>query len=140
MSFAQTHAITDICILVKDAARSADFYIGKLGFELNRRAEGFAEFNGAGLTLACWEIAHLAEHTGVSAVRAEGQHKVCVAVRLPTPEAVNAAYTELSAKGVPFYRAPEDYVWNARCVYFTGPDDELWELYAWKDGGSKGNF
>ena len=140
MPFAQTHAITDICILVKDAGRSADFYIDKLGFELNRRAEGFAEFNGAGLTLACWEIAHLSEHTGVNAARAEGPHKACIAVRLPSPEAVDAAHAELSGKGVVFYRPPEDYVWNARCAYFTGPDDELWEIYAWKDGGSKGNF
>ncbi|MDX3928529.1 MAG: VOC family protein [Shinella sp.] len=140
MSFAQTYPITDICILVKDAQRSIDFYVGKLGFELNRRAAGFAEFNGAGLTLACWEIAHLSEHTGVSSARAEGPHKACIAVRLPSPQAVDEAYAELTAKGVPFYDAPDDYGWNARCAYFTGPDDELWEIYAWKDGGSKGNF
>lgn len=140
MAFAQDHAITDICVLVKDAQRSVDFYVGKLGFALNRRAEGFAEFNGAGLTLACWEIDHLSEHTGVSDARAEGPHKVCIAVRLPSAEAVDEAYAELDGKGVPFYRPPADYVWNARCAYFIGPDDELWEIYAWNDGGSKGNF
>lgn len=44
-------------------------------------------------------------------------------------------HAELTAKGVPFYGPPENYVWNARCAYFTDPDDTLWELYAWLDGG-----
>ncbi|TWF58447.1 VOC family protein [Neorhizobium alkalisoli] len=140
MAFAQEHAITDICLLVKDTQRSIDFYVKKLGFEINRRAEGFVEFNGAGLTLACWEIDHLSDNTGVSNAKAEGPHKACIAVRVPSPEGVDAAYTELKGKGVPFYGEPADYVWNARGAYFIGPDDELWEIYAWKDGGSMGNF
>ena len=140
MSFAQRYAITDVCILVKDTKRSIDFYVGKLGFELNRQAEGFAEFNGAGLTLACWEIDHISSHTGISNAKAEGPHKVCVAVRLPTPEEIDEAFADLSGKGVVMYGPPEDYVWNARGFYFSGPDDELWEVYAWKDGGSAGNF
>lgn len=140
MAFAQEHAITDICLLVKDTQRSIDFYVDKLGFEINRRAEGFVEFNGAGLTLACWEIDHLSGNTGVSNAKAEGPHKACIAVRVPSPEAVDASYLELKDKGVPFYGEPTDYVWNARGAYFIGPDDELWEIYAWKDGGSMGNF
>jgi hypothetical protein len=44
-------------------------------------------------------------------------------------------HAELSGKGVPFYGPPENYAWNARCAYFTDPDDTLWELYAWLDGG-----
>lgn len=140
MPFAQDHAITDVCVLVKDTQRCIDFYVGKLGFEINRRAEGFVEFNGAGLTLACWELDHLSAHTGVPNAKAAGPHKICIAVRVPSPAAVDTAYAELVKKGVPFYGPPEDYVWNARGVYFTGPDDELWEIYAWKDGGSMGNF
>ncbi len=140
MPFAQDHAITDVCVLVKDTQRSIDFYVGKLGFTLNRRADGFAEFIGAGLTLACWELDHLSEHTGVANAKAEGPHKVCIAVRVPSPAAVDAAYQELMEKGVPFYGEPADYVWNARGAYFIGPDDELWEIYAWKDGGSVGNY
>jgi catechol 2,3-dioxygenase-like lactoylglutathione lyase family enzyme len=140
MAFAQEYAITDICLLVKDTQRSIDFYVDKLGFEINRRAESFVEFNGAGLTLACWEIDHLSDNTGVSNAKAEGPHKACIAVRVPSPEAVDASYAELKDKGVAFYGEPADYVWNARGAYFIGPDDELWEIYAWKDGGSMGNF
>ncbi|APO79493.1 glyoxalase/bleomycin resistanc protein/dioxygenase family protein (plasmid) [Rhizobium etli 8C-3] len=140
MAFAQDHAITDICILVKDVERSIDFYVEKLGFKINRRAEGFAEFHGAGLTLACWEIDHLSKHTGVSNGKAAGHHKACIAVRVPSPSAVDDAYGELKQKGVCFYGEPTDYVWNARGAYFSGPDDELWEIYAWKEGGSAGDF
>lgn len=139
MNFGLIHAITDVCILVKDISRSIDFYVGKLGFCLNRQADGFAEFSGAGFTLACWEIEHLSAHTGVSGARSDGPHKVCLAVRLSSPQVIDLIYKELVANGVPFYRPPDDYAWNARCAYFTGPDDELWELYAWKDGGSVGD-
>jgi uncharacterized protein len=138
MEFAQRHAISDVCILVDDVERSIAFYTGRLGFRLLHRAEGFADFAGAGLTLACWEIDHISRHTGVAAKRGPGAHKVAVAVKLPSPEEVDACYAELAAKGVVFQGPPADYEWNARCCYFAGPDDELWELYAWRQGGPVG--
>jgi len=61
-----------------------------------------------------------------------------IAVKLTNAAALDAAYAELSAKGIAFIRPPADYPWNARCVYFTGPDGELWELYAWLAGGAAG--
>jgi hypothetical protein len=30
--------------------------------------------------------------------------------------------------------------WNAYCAYFFGPDDEVWELYAWRQGGGPGKL
>ncbi len=137
-AFAQRHAISDVCVLCEDVERSVAFYRDKLGFELLHRAEGFADFTGAGLTLALWEIDHINAHTGVANTRGPGAHKVCIAVKLPSPAEVDASYAELSAKGVPFYGPPADYVWNAYACYFTGPDDELWELYAWREGGPVG--
>jgi catechol 2,3-dioxygenase-like lactoylglutathione lyase family enzyme len=133
--FAQRHAITDVCFLVENVERSIRFYVDRLGFRLNRQAEGFAEFMGAGVTLACWEIDHIGAHTGIATRRGPGAHKVCVAVRLPEPAAIDAAYAELTAQGVIFQHPPADYEWKARCCYFAGPDDELWELYAWHPGG-----
>ena len=140
MSFAQSHPITDICILSTDAERAVAFYTGKLGFEMTRRAESFAEFRGAGVTLAVWEIDHLAERTGVDNTKGPGAHKICIAVRLDSAAMVDAAYEELSAKGVVFAGPPADYEWNARGCYFSGPDDELWEIYAWKEGGIVGDY
>jgi uncharacterized protein len=140
MDFAQRHAISDVCILCADLERSISFYVEKLGFKRAHRAEGFADFSSAGLTLALWQIDHISQHTGISNVRAAGPHKACIAVKLPSPEAVDASYRELSAKGVSFQSPPADYPWNAYCCYFTGPDDEVWELYAWRDGGAPGKI
>jgi catechol 2,3-dioxygenase-like lactoylglutathione lyase family enzyme len=138
MAFAQRYPITDICILCADVERSIAFYSGLLGFRLRRRAESFADFAGAGLTLACWEIGHIARHAGLSTARPPGMHQACIAVELPSPAAVDEACRALATKGVAFGGPPADYPWNARCCYFAGPDDELWELYAWRQGGAVG--
>ncbi len=140
MDFAQRHAISDVCILCADIERSIRFYVEKLGFKPAHRAEGFADFSGAGITLALWEIDHISRHTGISNLRGAGAHKACIAVKLPSAEALNESYRELSAKGVPFQSPPADYAWNAYCCYFAGPDDEVWELYAWRDGGAPGKI
>lgn len=93
------------------------------------------------MTLALWEIEHIAENTGVSSRRAPpGAHKACAAIELASPEQVDAAYAELKAAGVLFHAPPQDYVWNARCVYFADPDDNLWEIYAWSAGGPIGDI
>ena len=139
MEFAQRHAITDVCILVHDVERSIEFYTRRLGFKLRRRAEGFADFSGAGLTLATWEIRHIGDHTGVRSATGGGLYNTAIAVELPAPAEVDACYAELSAKGVVFERPPADYPWNARCAYFRGPDGEPWELYAWLAGGPVGD-
>lgn len=139
--FAQANPITDICFLVEDLERATAFYVGCMGFKPRRQAPGFGDFNGAGVTLALWEIQHIAENTGVSARRAlPGVHKACAAIELASPGAVDQAYAELSAAGVVFNRPPADYSWNARCCYFADPDDNLWELYAWAEGGPVGDL
>lgn len=130
--------MSDVCILVEDLERSERFYVERLGFRPLHRAPGFADFAGAGLTLALWQIDHISDHTGIARTRAPGVHKVAIAVKLPTPQDVDACYAELSAKGVVFQGAPADYPWNARCCYFAGPDGEIWELYGWYDGGGIG--
>ena len=136
MAFAQEQVISDICILVEDIEKTLSFYTEKLGFELRRRAEGFADFTGAGITLAAWELDHINTHTGVSNRRGpQGIHKVCIAVELKQPDDIDRYFKELSDKGVSFISPPTDYVWNARCTYFSDPDGTLWELYAWLAGG-----
>lgn len=139
MEFAQRHAITDTCILVRDLEASIAFYRDKLGFALQRRAPGFADFTGAGHTLALWERTHIAANTGVP-VDLDASAGVLIAVRLPDAASLEAVYAELCAKDVAFIRPPANYPWNARCVYFAGPDGELWELYAWLAGGAAGDI
>ena len=133
--------ITDVCLLVEDIQRAVDFYTNVLGFTLRRRAEGFADFQSEDVILAAWEIDHINRHCGVSNVRAPAwAHKACIAVNLPTPDDVDAMHRKLLALGVSFVSPPTDYPWNARCTYFTDPDDNVWELYAWYPDGPKHDF
>lgn len=133
--------ITDICLLVEDIQRTVDFYTNVLGFRLRRRAEGFADFHSEGVTLAAWELDHINRHCGVSNKRSlPGAHKACVAVRLGTPADIDAMHQRLTQQGVTFVSAPADYPWNARCAYFTDPDDNVWEIYAWYPEGPKHDF
>jgi catechol 2,3-dioxygenase-like lactoylglutathione lyase family enzyme len=136
MSFAQIHAISDVCVLCSDVETSTRFYADKLGFALLHRAPGFADFSGAGLTLALWERGHIHENTGVA--RADSSTGMCVAVKLPDPATLDTIYAELLTKGVPFVGPPADYPWNAYAAYFTGPDGEVWEIYTWRQGGAIG--
>jgi len=43
-------------------------------------------------------------------------------------EDVNAAYEELSAKGVRFLRTPTDQSWGLRTAHFADPEGNLWEI------------
>jgi hypothetical protein len=141
MQFGKEIRITDICLLVQDIQRTVDFYTNILGFRLRRRAEGFADFHSEGVTLAAWELDHINRHCGVSNKRSPaGAHKACVAIRLDDTAEIDRLYAELSAKGVRFVSDPADYPWNARCTYFTDPDDNVWELYAWYPEGPMHDF
>jgi catechol 2,3-dioxygenase-like lactoylglutathione lyase family enzyme len=135
MALGLDHPITDICLLVQDLDRSIPFY-EKLGFRLRRRNPGFADFDAAGTTLALWESRHVAEHVGFSADGAEKPvHKVMTAFRVDSPAIVHAVYDELTAKGVPVLARPKTYEWNATCLYFSDPDGNTWEVYAWHPAG-----
>lgn len=139
MAFAQVHPIQDVCVLVTDIESSIRFYTDKLGFKLKHRAPGFADFTGAGLTLALWERDHIAKHANVQ-VRPGSSSAVLIAVNLESTAILDEAYAELTAAGVSFVSPPATYPWNAYCAYFYGPDGETWELYAWQDGGAPGKL
>ncbi len=127
--------ITDFCFLVEDAERSVAFYRDKLGFKLRTRAEGFADFTTQNVALALWEIDHIAQTVGISNKRSgPGVHKAVAAIELGKPEEIDALYDQLVARGVTFVSPPKDYPWRARCIYFTDPDENLWEIYSWLDG------
>ncbi|GAA4359988.1 VOC family protein [Paeniglutamicibacter cryotolerans] len=131
--------ITDICLITRDLDRSIEFYTQKLGFTLKHRMPGFADFAGPGVILALWEATHIQETTGVISQREEPQgHNVMLAVKLDAPAAIDAIHDELVAQGVQVYGAPDDYPWNARCLYVSGPCGELWEFFAWYEGGEPG--
>lgn len=138
MALGLDHPITDVCLLVRDLDRSITFY-EKIGFRLRRRNEGFADFDAAGTTLALWESKHLAEHVGFPAADPDRPvHKVMTAFRVDSPDIVNTVYAELIDKGVAVLAPPRIYEWNAWCLYFSDPDGNTWEVYAWQEQGPYG--
>jgi catechol 2,3-dioxygenase-like lactoylglutathione lyase family enzyme len=136
--FGVDQQISDVCIVPEDIDASIVFYRDKLGFTLQHRMPGFADFAAPGVRLALWERWHLAETTGADDLPKSGGHGVIIAVRVATPDDVDGIYRDLVAREVNIISPPKDYPWNARCIYFTGPDNELWEVYSWFDGGEPG--
>lgn len=130
--------LSEVCIITRDLEKSLTFYVEVMGLTLDYRMPGFADFSGEGVRLALWSLDHLAETTGVSPTPGTPGHTMMIAINFGSPEEIDQQYEILRARGVQFVRPPQDYPWNARCVYFPGPDGELWELYAWFDGGEPG--
>jgi catechol 2,3-dioxygenase-like lactoylglutathione lyase family enzyme len=131
--------ITDICLITRDLDASIAFYTEKLGYTLKHRMPGFADFAGPGVILALWEAGKITETTGVPAQTTDpAGHGVMLAVKLDSPAAIDEMYADLTARGVEVYSQPADYPWNARCLYFAGPCGELWEFFAWYEGGEPG--
>ena len=107
MSLAGLKKITDICLLVENIERTVAFYTEKLDLTLRRRAEGFADFEMDGVTLAAWEIGHISKHTGVPNHPGREGHKACIALELESPATLDRMYDELTAKGIVFHAPPE---------------------------------
>jgi catechol 2,3-dioxygenase-like lactoylglutathione lyase family enzyme len=129
-------AISDICFLVQDLDRAIGFYRDRVGFKLRRLAPGFADFSTAGVTLALWQVDHMQSHLRLPrALAAKGGWHTMAAVQVESSERVHAMHQELAARGVPFLVEPQAYPWNAYACYFSDPEDNLWEIYSWQEGG-----
>lgn len=122
--------ITDIALFVADLDRAIAFYRDKLTLEMKRRDTGFAEFWMDGAILALWEEGDVRRALAFDGPARRGPHAM-VAIRLETAAAVDAAHAELEARGVGFRSPPHTYPWGAHAVYFSDPDDNLWEIYCW---------
>jgi catechol 2,3-dioxygenase-like lactoylglutathione lyase family enzyme len=133
------YQITDICMTCNNLEESVAFYRDKIGLKLRRSQEGFADFMSESVTLALWQLDHLKEHAGVDGHAGDKKtRKTMVAVEVPTRKAVDEIYNDLIAKDVPFTGPPADFKWNAYCCYFSDPDGNLWEVYAWIGDGAGG--
>ena len=57
------------------------------------------------------------------------------AIQVESSERVQRYIRSSLARGVPFLVEPQAYPWNAYACYFTDPEDNLWEIYTWQEGG-----
>ena len=132
MSLDALRKLTDVGLFVSDLERAIAFYGETLGFELKRRDIGFAEFRTEGVGLALWEVSDVTAALELAKTPRQGLSAM-VAVRVETAEAVDALHDTLAATGVSIVQAPTTHSWNARTTYFSDPDGNLWEIYAWVD-------
>lgn len=132
MSLHALRNLTDIALFVANLERAIDFYGETLGFELERRDIGFAEFQTSGVGLALWEVSDVTTALELPETPRQGLSAM-VAIRVETAESVDALHDELAARGVTIVQAPTTHAWNARTTYFSDPDGNLWEIYAWVD-------
>jgi catechol 2,3-dioxygenase-like lactoylglutathione lyase family enzyme len=129
-------SISDLCFLVEDLDRAIAFYRDRVGFKLRRLAPGFADFFSGGVTLALWQVEHMQSHLHLPpSLAARGGGRTMAAIQVESSDQVRAMHQELSARGVPFAVGPQAYPWNAYACYFTDPEDNLWEIYTWLEGG-----
>ena len=132
MSLDALRNLTDVGLFVADLERAVAFYGETMGFALKRLDHGFAEFHTNGVGLALWEVSDVTAALALAETPRQGL-SVMVAVRVETADAVDALHAELVSKGVRVVQAPTTHPWNARTTYFSDPDDNLWEIYAWVD-------
>jgi lactoylglutathione lyase len=116
-------------LFTKDFARARDFYQNVMGLEYKHGEDGvdaYFELGPDGFMLISHETAgNLLSPADVDDEPARGARAVIVA----PIEDVDAAYTELLAKGVEFIRAPEDRPWGLRCAHFKDPEGNVWEIH-----------
>jgi uncharacterized protein len=128
--------ISDVCLLVEDLGRAVHFYRDVAGFRLRRLAPGFADFFTAGVTLALWQVGHMQAHLHLPPAQVQrGGWRTMCAIQVEDSDKVHSMYREFASRGVPFLVAPQAYPWNAYACYFTDPEDNLWEIYTWQEGG-----
>lgn len=116
-SFLPTGLSLDVVtLIVRDTARSKEFYTEKLGFKLKTDADGFASVltpNGFSIGL------HTAHEGHTHKVDPDG-----VQLEFEVDD-VNTSYEQLKKNGVRFVQGPKDMPWGEREAQFKDPDGHV---------------
>ena len=110
-------------LVTADLDRLRDFYVERLGF---RPIGGFADHNILFLAVDDLTIELEEGHDAGGPARGRGWHHLALEVA-----DVDAAYAELTARGVPFQAPPAGFPADApllRIAFLTDPDGNLLEL------------
>ena len=118
--------MSDVTLGVADLPRARAFYEA-IGW--TTRAEPGADvafFQAAGLVLALWDRANLAEDSGVS--DGGGWGGVTLAHNVASPGDVDAALAEAEAAGATIARGGGETFWGGYSGVFLDPDRHPWEI------------
>jgi len=116
-------------LIVRDLAACTAFYRDTLGLQV-RESESTAtsvSFQIDNVYFFLLETAGAAQMASAEPLdlSIEGSPRVLLAAGV---EDVDAAYQQLSAKGVRVLRPPTDQPWGLRTAYFADPEGNLWEI------------
>lgn len=136
----QLRKINDICFYVKDFKGSLKFFTEKFGFSVKRlqptpENANYAEFDFMGTTVSMWERTGVYAALDKKYLGGEG-HNFMIAIKVETPDDVDSIYEELTARGVTCISKPETYPFGARASYYQDHEQNIWEVFAWQEGGS----
>jgi lactoylglutathione lyase len=114
-------------LFVRDRAKCAEFYRDALKMALLESDEVSNSFRLGDQILILLEISAAAELLNVdaNALKNAGGYRGLLAASVAD---VDAAYEELTAKGVTFLRPPTDQSWGLRTAHFVDPEGNTWEI------------
>lgn len=115
-------------IIVDDLEKCVTFYQDILGLKSTFTDDVSAAYSMEGHDFVLLKVPTAVDMMGESALSL-GQgvsHRVMLCIGV---EDVDAAYNEMTAKGVTFIKAPKSQHWGRRTAYFADPEGNLWELW-----------
>ena len=121
--------ISFVTLVVRDLARSRDFYVAGLGWsaELDVPGEVLMIRTGEKLVLSLWqEDAAVAELGPIG--RGEGAPPFTLAHNVASPEDVDAVLASARAAGARITAEPVTRDWGGYSGYFADPDGFRWEV------------
>jgi len=124
--------VSAIGLFVADLDQSVEFYRDRIGLTLKTQEKGFAAFDLGGVELALLDLPAAAEMITEDVVRPKVpagpvRHSLSIDVG-----DVDSTHQVLVERGVEFVKPPVDQPWGQRTAYFRDPDNNIWEIYAWK--------
>jgi len=122
----QLHAPDYVILIVSDLDRALRFYTEVLGLPLGHRSGPYAQFNTGTTRLALYTRDAMAQTLGMSLI-SPADNAAAFELGFKVPD-VNAAFTEIVARGAPVVIPPTDRPWGQRTAYIRDPDGHLIEL------------
>jgi catechol 2,3-dioxygenase-like lactoylglutathione lyase family enzyme len=113
-------------LIVEDLDRALGFYTGVLGLRLGHRSGDFAQLDTGATRLALYTRNAMAKTLGLS-LQAPDANAPSFEIGFKVAD-VDAAVSELIARGAALVTAPTDRFWGQRTAYVRDPDGHLIEL------------
>lgn len=115
-----------IVVIVEDLDRALYFYTGILGLRLGHRSGEYAQLDTGATRLALYTRNAMAKTLSMS-LDAPAANAPGFEIGFKVAD-VDAAFTEVVARGAPAVVPPTDRFWGQRTAYVRDPDGHLVEL------------